>query len=215
MPSSRAVAVRLWCGGESQFFMSYSGPPLHSRAMHQDFSARISRISICLAAEASTADRLLRAINPHPSVNLQTALRTLDSTNWTTAVKNFAWSCTANCLPSGYSCSRGKHDRCPICGTATQSVYHEIAKCPQLKAARQWLAEVTRKVVPQVTASSIPKRGFQQLSFPDVAFAPKYYARCGFRSYSLCDPWISDGIWWKSSDRLMRSADFSSKLFHM
>ena len=32
----------------------------------------------------------------------------------------------------------------------------EIAKCPQLKAARQWLAEVTRKVVPQVTASSIP-----------------------------------------------------------
>jgi hypothetical protein len=104
----------------------------------------------------TNAKQLLRAINPHPSVNLQTALRTLDSTNWTTAVKNFAWSCTANCLPSGYSCSRGKHDRCPICGTATQSVYHEIAKCPQLKAARQWLAEVTRKVVPQVTASSIP-----------------------------------------------------------
>jgi hypothetical protein len=86
-----------------------------------------------------------------PSVNLQTALKTLDSTNWTTAVKNFAWSCTANCLPSGYSCSRSKHDRCPICGTAAQSVYHEIANCPQLKAARQWLAEVTRK-----TASSIP-----------------------------------------------------------
>jgi hypothetical protein len=59
------------------------------------------------------------------------------------------------------------------------------------------------------------KRGFQQLSFPDVAFAPKYYARCGFRSYSLCDPWISDGIWRKSSDRLMRSVDFSSKLFQM
>eukprot|EP01047_Picozoa_sp_COSAG01_P140848 COSAG01_NODE_71815_length_254_cov_2.812903_1_plen_53_part_10 len=34
-------------------------------------------------------------------------------------------------------------------------------------------------------AGTFAKRGFQQLSFPDVAFAPKYYARCGFRSYSL------------------------------
>jgi hypothetical protein len=32
----------------------------------------------------TNAKRLLRAINPHPSVKLQTALQTLDSTNWTT-----------------------------------------------------------------------------------------------------------------------------------
>ena len=98
----------------------------------------------------------MQEIDPHPSVNLNTAISTLTATTWTTAVKNFAWSCTANCLPNGYSCSRGKHGLCPLCGTAKQSVLHEVAHCPQLQSTRRWILEVCGNVVPQVTAASLP-----------------------------------------------------------
>eukprot|EP01047_Picozoa_sp_COSAG01_P036520 COSAG01_NODE_2855_length_6961_cov_3.612260_1_plen_621_part_00 len=104
----------------------------------------------------SNAQRLLTAINPHPSITATKAFTELSRVKWAPAIKNFAWSCVANCLPNGFACSRGAHNNCPLCGNTRQSVYHEVTQCKQLSAARRWLAEVTCKVVPQVTASSIP-----------------------------------------------------------
>jgi len=83
-------------------------------------------------------------------------MRTLRHTRWSVAVKNFAWSCTAGCLPNGYACSGGFNNLCPMCGTEEQTVYHELAECTELRHARRWLREAAAVLVPEVDKESVP-----------------------------------------------------------
>ena len=63
------------------------------------------------------ATRLWAQLQTHPTVTLAHTTRTLRHTNWSAAVKNFAWSCAAGCLPNGYACSGGLNNLCPMCGS--------------------------------------------------------------------------------------------------
>ena len=65
----------------------------------------------------SNATALHRQLQPHNTASMSHAMRTLRRSHWTTAVRNFAWTCMANCLPNGYACSGGGNNECPMCGT--------------------------------------------------------------------------------------------------
>ena len=104
----------------------------------------------------ANAARLWAQLENHPTVTLAHTMRTLGHTQWSVAVKNFAWSCTAGCLPNGYACSGGLNNLCPMCGTEEQSVYHELAECTALRHARRWLREAASELVPEVDKESVP-----------------------------------------------------------
>ena len=89
----------------------------------------------------SNATALHRQLQPHNTASMSHAMRTLRRSHWTTAVRNFAWTCMANCLPNGYACSGGGNNECPMCGTV-QSVHHEASECAGLRHARRWLREM-------------------------------------------------------------------------